>query len=249
MKFINKFKSPNFNNRIYSKIKFIIIHYTALKNSKTAIQFLCDEKNKVSSHFLISQNGSIYSLVDIKKRAWHAGNSAWMNYRNINSYSIGIELDFSYEFKNNSYNYKMIASLKKLLKYLLIKYKLKNTNILGHSDIAPFRKIDPGPSFPWYKLSLSNLAFYPSFNNEIYLSFFKSWFKKYYFQTNKKKCIFILTCIGYDTKSAYKNTIMQKKILLAYQMHFMPGNVSGKFDEITTKCLMGHYLNLLLTKF
>ena len=162
MKFINKFKSPNFNNRNNSKIKFIIIHYTALKNSKTAIQFLCDEKNKVSSHFLISQNGSIYSLVDIKKRAWHAGNSAWMNYRNINSYSIGIELDFSYEFKNNSYNYKMIASLKKLLKYLLIKYKLKNTNILGHSDIAPFRKIDPGPKFPWYKLSLSNLVFYPS---------------------------------------------------------------------------------------
>ena len=241
MKFINKFKSPNFNNRIYSKIKFIIIHYTALKNSKTAIQFLCDEKNKVSSHFLISQNGSIYSLVDIKKRAWHAGNSAWMNYRNINSYSIGIELDFSYEFKNNSYNYKMILSLKKLLKYLLKKYKLKNTNILGHSDRAPFRKIDPGPKFPWYKLSISNLVFYPSSKYKKYIPIMKTWFKKYYFETNKTKCVFILSCIGYDIQSAHKNKSKLKKILLAYQMHFIPSNISR---ELSTRPLFLLHFNL-----
>ena len=82
MKFINKFKSPNFNNSYIPKIKFIIIHYTALKNSKSN-SFLCDKKNKVSSHFLISQNGSIYSLVDESKRAWHAGNSFWMNAQKI----------------------------------------------------------------------------------------------------------------------------------------------------------------------
>ncbi len=248
MKFINKFKSPNFNSRNNSRIKFIIIHYTALKNSKTAIHFLCDRKNKVSSHFLISQNGSIYNLVEVKKRAWHAGNSSWINYKNINSYSIGIELDFSYEFKNNTYNSRMIVSLKKLLKYLIREYNLKNINILGHSDVAPFRKTDPGPNFPWYKLSLSNLVFYPSLKYEIYIPIFKSWFKKNNFENNKTKCIFILCCVGYDIKSAQKNKSKLKKILLAYQMHFIPSNISGRFDKITTKYLMRHYLNLILTK-
>ena len=90
MKFIKKFKSPNFDYRNPSLIKFIIIHYTALENSNKAINFLCNKKNKVSSHFLISQQGRIYCLVDEKKRAWHAGIAKWGNYVNINSFSIGI---------------------------------------------------------------------------------------------------------------------------------------------------------------
>ena len=115
MKFINKFKSPNFNSRNNSRIKFIIIHYTALKNSKTAIHFLCDRKNKVSSHYLISQNGTVYNLVEDKFRAWHAGQSFWNENTDINAISIGIELDYNPNGKNNKFSIKMICSLKKLI--------------------------------------------------------------------------------------------------------------------------------------
>ena len=104
MKFINNFKSPNFDNRKLKKIYFIIIHYTALKNYEQAISYLCDPSKKVSSHFLISQNGDIYALVNEKKRAWHAGLSYWDGFTDINSLSIGIELDFSNNKNANAFS-------------------------------------------------------------------------------------------------------------------------------------------------
>ena len=94
MKLIHKFKSPNFDKRASSKILFIIIHYTALKNYREAISYLSDPKNKVSSHYLISQTGAIFNLVSSKNRAWHAGISYWDGITDLNSTSIGIELDF-----------------------------------------------------------------------------------------------------------------------------------------------------------
>ena len=96
MKFIYNHKSPNFNKRKSgSSIKYIIIHYTAIKNSNEAIKHLCYKKNKVSSHFLIDKEGEIFNLVNLKKRAWHAGRSCWLKDFDINSQSIGIELDNS----------------------------------------------------------------------------------------------------------------------------------------------------------
>ena len=95
MKLINKFKSPNYDFRKKYSIKIIIIHYTALKNSDEALSYLCNSNNRVSSHFLISKSGDIFCLVDELKRAWHAGESYWKNITDINSNSIGIELDYS----------------------------------------------------------------------------------------------------------------------------------------------------------
>ena len=114
MKYITKYKSPNYNSRKNSKIQLIIIHYTALKNTLDAIAHLCNKENKVSSHYLISQKGIVYNLVDDKLRAWHAGLSFWQDYKDINSISIGIELDYNPYGKNNKFSYKMILSLKKL---------------------------------------------------------------------------------------------------------------------------------------
>ena len=111
MKYIAKYKSPNYNSRKNSKIKLIIIHYTALKNYKEALLYLCDKRKKVSSHFLINQNGYIYNLVNLNKRAWHAGTSYWEGNRDINSMSIGIELDFSSNKDNNNFSKKMIKLL------------------------------------------------------------------------------------------------------------------------------------------
>ena len=115
MKLIHKFKSPNFDKRKNSKILFIIILYTALKNYREAISYLSDPKNKVSSHYLISQTGAIFNLVSEKNRAWHAGISYWDGITDLNSTSIGIELDFSNYKKNKNYSKKMINSLVKLL--------------------------------------------------------------------------------------------------------------------------------------
>ena len=154
MKYINKYKSSNYDSRNNFDIKFIIIHYTALSSYRYAISYLCKKSNKVSSHFLISQTGGIYLLVNEKHRAWHAGIAKWSKIKNINSCSIGIELDYSPNNKNNNFSKKMVSSLIKLIDYLKLKYKIKNTHILGHSDVSPYRKIDPGPKFPWYKLSI-----------------------------------------------------------------------------------------------
>ena len=101
MKLIHNFKSPNFNDRKSNNIEIIVIHYTALSSISNSLKHLCSKKNKVSSHYLISQEGKIYSLVSDKKRAWHAGQSYWRGNTDINSISIGIELDFSPSDINN----------------------------------------------------------------------------------------------------------------------------------------------------
>ena len=152
--------SPNFNTpkRVRKKIKFIIIHYTGMKNESDAIERLQNPKSKVSSHYLISQNGTVYNLVEDKLRAWHAGRAFWQEMTDINSISIGIELDYNPYGKNNKFSFKMISSLKKLLLKLKKKYKINKNNILAHSDIAPFRKKDPGKHFPWKLLYSSNLV-------------------------------------------------------------------------------------------
>ena len=157
MKYITKYKSPNYNSRNNSQIKLIIIHYTALKNTEEAISYLCKKKNKVSSHYLISQNGITYNLVNEKFRAWHAGEAFWQGFTDINSISIGIELDYNPYGNNNKFSSKMISELKNLIIKIQKKYKISKNNILGHSDIAPFRKIDPGKYFPWKVLSSSKI--------------------------------------------------------------------------------------------
>ena len=163
MKFINKYKSVNFNVRKKGhKIKYIILHYTAIKSDYMAIKHLIDKKNEVSSHFLINKKGKIFSLVDIKKRACHAGQAFWKGDRDINSNSIGIELDNTGHYINfERYTKNQIDSLIKLLNFLKKKYKIDNINFLGHSDISPYRKNDPGEKFPWKKLSKHNLGFFP----------------------------------------------------------------------------------------
>ncbi len=247
MKLINKFKSPNFDKRTCNKIKFIIIHYTALSNCSEAINYLCDKRNKVSSHYLISQKGEIYNLVDIKKRAWHAGYSYWGKDTDINSMSIGIELDFSDAYKNDVFRKKMIFSLKLLIKHLLKKYKIKPINVLGHSDIAPYRKKDPGKKFPWKDLYLNNLSYYPKYEINIKNNLIKKWFYKFNLKNKKQISLFILGFVGYDTLKS-KNSAYYFKILIhKYQTHYLQRNITGKVDGITFNFLVKHYINLVLT--
>jgi len=250
MKLIHNFKSPNFNDRKSKKIEIIVIHYTALSSISNSLKYLCSKKNKVSSHYLISKAGDIYSLVSEKKRAWHAGQSYWRGNTDVNSISIGIELDYSPLEKNNKFTLKLNSSLILLLRKLLSKYKIKTENVLGHSDIAPYRKIDPGKHFPWNNLEKKNLSYKVEFINTSKLDkhLVNKWFDKNKFRSMRKKILFMLSFIGYDVSLAKKNTIYFNKLIEAYSNHYkiyksQYYNKKKIFDVIEL-----HFLNIVLTK-
>ena len=145
----NKFKSDNYDQRKFD-ISLVIIHFTETKTFTDALNLLTSKEKKVSCHYLIDKSGDIFNLVDLDKRAWHAGESMWGNYDDINSRSVGIEIVNSGEIIKENYTSKQLVSLSHLLIKLLKEYNIEN--VLGHSDIAPTRKIDPGVHFPWQKI-------------------------------------------------------------------------------------------------
>ena len=249
MKLIHNFKSPNFNERKSNNIEIIIIHYTALNSISSSLKYLCSKKNKVSSHYLISQSGKIYSLVSEKKRAWHAGQSYWRGNTDINSTSIGIELDYSPSEKNNKFSLKLNSALIFLLNKLIKKYKIRSENILGHSDIAPYRKVDPGKNFPWQMLENNKLSYSLQLINRVDFPnhLINKWFQKNKLNSIKKKTLFMLNFIGYDISLALKNKIYFNKLIEAYSNHYKLYknyyyNKKKIYDVIEL-----HFLNLILT--
>ena len=197
------------------------------------------KKNKVSSHFLISKKGEIFYLVDLKKRAWHAGQSYWKGCNNLNSSSIGIEIDNSgHHINNENYSKLQISSLCELLKKLSEKYNISPHNILGHSDIAPFRKIDPGENFPWLELNRKGLSYFPKVNKKT-LSNEKNKNKK------NQEILLMLQYIGYDTRNVKISDSKFKMLIQAYQRHYRQSNVLGKIDNETKELLQKHYKDVL----
>ena len=156
MKKVNKlifFRSPNFDER-FEKINMIVIHYTGMNSFDEAKDHLCNKNSKVSAHYLIDEIGKIYQLVDDIHRAWHAGVSIWKNKKDINSCSIGIELvNPGHEFGYKSFEEKQMFSIEHLLEELIFHYDIPLSNVVGHSDVAPLRKLDPGELFDWKRLA------------------------------------------------------------------------------------------------
>jgi N-acetylmuramoyl-L-alanine amidase len=148
--------SPNFNpkRRSAKEIKFIIFHYTGMKKESEAIKRLTDIQSEVSCHYLVKNNGEIITMIPGSYIAWHAGKSSWGNHKSLNKNSIGIEItNPGHEFNYKKFSKRQITSLLRLSIFLIKKYKIDIKNILGHSDIAPERKKDPGEKFPWKYLS------------------------------------------------------------------------------------------------
>ena len=248
MKFIDKYKSANFNKRKNGTfINYIILHYTAMKDYKEALNHLCDKNNKVSSHFLINKSGDIFYLVNIMNRAWHAGKSNWRKVSDINSESIGIEIDNSghlYNFEN--YTSKQIDSLIKLLKYISYRYGIKKPNILGHSDISPYRKIDPGEKFTWMKLKRNNLTFLPNKLSQNKTNKIDKYFDNKLGEKDKKqRSLNMLKKIGYNIKPAKNNNTKYTMLIKAYQMHYRQSLVSGKLDLETLQLIQSHFNEIL----
>ena len=153
--------SPNFNlrKRTKFKVKYLIFHYTGMKSEAKAIKRLTNFKSKVSCHYFIKKNGGIIQMVPDLYTAWHAGISSWKNDNLLNSKSIGIEISNpGHEYNYSTFNKKQIKSLIKISNTLIKNYKIKKENVLGHSDISPLRKIDPGEKFPWEFLSKKKIC-------------------------------------------------------------------------------------------
>ena len=161
--------SPNFNlkKRKNNQIKFLIFHYTGMKKEKDTINRLTSIKSKVSSHYLIKNNGDVVVLVPDLFIAWHAGKSYWKNFKFLNKNSIGIEISNpGHQFNYKKFSQKQIKSVIQLTKYLKLKYKINSKNILGHSDIAPSRKKDPGEKFPWQFFAKKKIGIWHSLSKK-----------------------------------------------------------------------------------
>jgi len=226
--------SPNYSEkpRIIRDIKFIIIHYTGMQSEIESIKRLKNPKYKVSCHYLINRRGKIIQMVKDSNVAWHAGRSKWKKFINLNYNSLGIELvNKGHKFGYQNFSKEQIKSLIKLCKNLKKKYSIKKENFLGHSDIAPLRKIDPGEKFPWKKLSLYDLGRWYIDNG-----------KNIKFNIKKIDLLFFknLKKLGYRYFSIGKRSISDRKIIRSFQSHYLPKNVSGKVDQKTFE--ISHFL-------
>ncbi|MDA9890085.1 N-acetylmuramoyl-L-alanine amidase [Candidatus Pelagibacter sp.] len=230
--------SPNFDpkKRKTNQIKFLIFHYTGMKTEKAAINRLTDIESGVSAHYLIKQNGEIITLVPDLYTAWHAGKSVWKNYSSLNKESIGIEIvNPGHDINYKKFSKIQLVALVRLSKFLIKKYRINLKNILGHSDIAPERKKDPGEKFPWKLLSKEKIGYWHNLNqNEL--------IKNRNLETSSKEKNLFLTNlfkIGYQKKFLYNSNFnrisFDQIISKAFQRRFRPEIINGKIDQ---ECLL-----------
>ena len=228
--------SPNFNSkkRKFKQIKFIVFHYTGMKKESEAISRLTNIQSQVSCHYLIKKNGEIITMVPETYIAWHAGKSSWRNCKSLNKNSIGIEItNPGHEFKYKKFTEKQINTLLKLSRYLIKKYNINLKNILGHSDIAPERKKDPGENFPWQYLSQNKVGLWHTIKKQELIKNRKIKAIK----INKDIFINNLFKIGYQKKKP--KTLSKNKyldyIIKAFQRRYRQSLIDGKIDQ---ECLI-----------
>jgi len=236
--------SPNFDlkKRNKNQINFIVFHYTGMKSEKSAIHKLTKIQSRVSCHYFVKKNGEIISMVPDSYIAWHAGISSWKKKNFLNKNSIGIEISNpGHQFGYVKFSKKQIKSLIGLSKILIRKYKIKKENILGHSDIAPDRKLDPGERFPWEFLFKNKIGFWHKLNqkklrplrgNKVSVKNYELFIKK-------------LKRLGYASSSQiFKNSFKFNIFLIkAFQRRFRPALINGKIDQ---ECML--IINKLVDK-
>lgn len=211
--------SPNFDERGRS-VDMIILHYTGMLTAKEALNRLTDSASKVSAHYVVDEGGAIYALVPERMRAWHAGVSAWKGETDINARSIGIEIiNPGHEWGYRKFPAKQIDLVAALIRDIKTRHEVPVTRVLGHSDVAPQRKEDPGELFPWGKLAAEGLAVgrycgdeEPSIPYEDALA--------------------MLRAIGYDAPEK-----AHAAALVAFQRRFCPKALAQGFSPLTKAAL------------
>jgi len=220
--------SPNFSTRRRNKkdIIYIVYHYTGMRSESKAVKRLTDDNSNVSCHYFIKRNGQIIIMVPELYEAWHAGKSKWKKDISLNKNSIGIEIsNKGHNFGYQNYSRKQMSSLIKLSRYLIKKYKIKRSNILGHSDIAFERKKDPGEKFPWSYLANKKIGIWHNIEEKK----LKKIRKKKISNIDILKFIRYLNKIGYFTKNLNKKK--KTKLVKSFQRRFRQNLINGKIDR------------------
>jgi N-acetylmuramoyl-L-alanine amidase len=217
--------SPNFDDRMLP-ITMIVLHYTGMQDAESAIRRLTDPVAKVSAHYLIAEDGTVLQMVDEAKRAWHAGQSHWRGITDVNSASVGIEMvNPGHEFGYRPFPEQQIDALLPLVAAIKERYDIGRGDVVGHSDIAPKRKQDPGELFPWERLAKLRLALPRPTRNLMDPGWTEGGF------------LLALERFGYDVSD-------KLAALVAFQRRFRPELIDGEID-MECRCIL---LALLLPK-
>jgi N-acetylmuramoyl-L-alanine amidase len=213
--------SPNHDARSRgATIDMLVLHYTGMQTAEAALTRLCDPAAKVSAHYTIDTDGCVYSHVPEDRRAWHAGVSYWADERDVNSHSIGIELvNPGHEFGYEPFADAQIEALIELSRDILARHPIPAHRVLGHSDIAPARKIDPGELFPWDWLAEEGIGLWPQPH------------------ALGEPLESALAHFGYGF--APRADVPLDDVLTAFQRHFRPDRIDGIWDNECARLLGG----------
>jgi N-acetylmuramoyl-L-alanine amidase len=197
----------------------LVLHYTGMKSSKAAIDRLCNPQSKVSAHYVIREDGRTVQLVAEERRAWHAGVASWRGNTDINARSVGIEMvNPGHEYGLKPFPEKQMSALETLILNILQRHPLPGRNVVGHSDVAPRRKADPGELFDWSRLYKCGIGVWPKDSKGSGMT--------------KQQAGILLRNFGYETSDLGKT-------LEAFQRHFRPVEINGKLDSETAQLLRG----------
>jgi len=212
--------SPNFEPRPKgTAIDMLVVHYTGMLSADAALERLCDPDAKVSAHYLIDEDGTTHRLVAEDMRAWHAGVSSWRGATDINSRSIGIELvNPGHEFGYRAFPDAQLAAFRDLSLEILARHPIPAGNVVGHSDVAPTRKADPGEFFPWREMAAAGIGLWPEDADHL--------------EMDTAALSALLAEIGYDVADF-------TAALKAFQRHFRPERVNGRIDPETARRVVG----------
>jgi len=229
--------SVNFGERAVDvPLQYIVLHYTGMPTGQSALDLLCDAnaENRVSAHYMIEEDGHIFQLVDESKRAWHAGKSFWRDTTDLNSASIGIELvNPGHEFGYRDFPSQQIAALKELMHDIIKRHNLSaETAPIGHSDIAPDRKADPGERFPWKELAKNGLGIWPSPQPSDYNPM------------SDAETQTLLRAIGYHCPETGIYDRVTRAAILAFQRHYHQENLTGTPEPETLARLLALHRQL-----
>ena len=212
--------SPNFDDRpADTPIDMVVLHYTGMESAAAALEHLCDAGARVSAHYVIDEDGTVISLVSEDKRAWHAGEAYWRGKTDINGCSVGVELvNPGHQFGYRDFPDPQMAALAHLAKEIQTRHSIPPRNIVGHSDISPRRKIDPGELFDWEWLAGMGVGLWPKFPGT--------------FKKSGPSVEVMLEEIGYET-------ISRDASIMAFQRHFRPQKIDRECDGETMSLVKG----------
>ena len=245
--------SPNFDDREGQPIDMLVLHYTGMRSAQNALSRLCDPEAKVSSHYVVEENGTVYQLVDEHKRAWHAGIASWRGNSNINQRSIGIEVvNPGHDLGYRPFPKAQMEAVMQLSKEVCDRHHIPSWNVVAHSDVAPERKQDPGELFDWKYLAQNGIGQLPE-HKPMLVNLIEApvkWVEHLFgggypqmelgdvgsavLQMQKG-----LAAYGYGIQATGDFDLPTKAAVTAFQRHFRPNLVNGVWDEECHKSLEG----------